>query len=177
MDPGRRNAPGAADREGAENTHFGAGGKGGDVQSSRGMVWEKGKPMSHKLFGALAICSTLLCSPCFAQETPTAESGPPTGAALTGFNWVRTPDGEDFSRLYPRRAERRGVEGRVVLGCDIGANGRLTACTVLSEEPAGEGFAEATIEIARKFQAASQTTNGTPTEGGHVQLPISWRLH
>jgi protein TonB len=48
---------------------------------------------------------------------------------------------------------------------------------ILSEEPGGWGFGDASIRLAqREFQVRPQTVDGQPTDGGSVTFPISWRL-
>lgn len=100
---------------------------------------------------------------------------PPNTSVLTGLVWLERPDGSDFARLYPVRAEHDRVNGRATLDCLVGVNGALS-CTVLSEEPPGYGFGEATLQIAREFRLAAQTRGGVPTVGGRVRLPIRWAL-
>jgi hypothetical protein len=33
-----------------------------------------------------------------------------------------------------------------------------------------------TLEIAREYRMATHTADGTPTEGGRVRVPITWRI-
>ena len=100
---------------------------------------------------------------------------PPNAAAITGVNWVRRPTAQDFARHYPHDALRHNIEGRVMRDCIVGADGRLS-CTVISEDPPGHGFGEASLRIAREFRMAPQTNDGRSTEGGRARVPISWRL-
>lgn len=100
---------------------------------------------------------------------------PPSLSVLTGLIWLEQPDGHDFLRLYPSRAQREHVEGRVTLDCLVNAGGRLS-CTVVSEEPREYGFGEATLQISREFRLAPQTRDGVPTAGGRVRRTIRWVL-
>jgi protein TonB len=102
-------------------------------------------------------------------------SSPPPSAPMTGLTWLERPSGEVFASNYPTEALRNGVEGRVVLDCMVVAFGRLT-CTIAFEDPPGQGFGAATLNIARSFRLAAQTADGTPTAGGRVRVPITWRL-
>jgi protein TonB len=96
--------------------------------------------------------------------------------ALAPLHWIERPTSADFHRVYPRSAYRRGIEGRVVFRCTIDDNGQLTACEVLSETPAGEGFGEAALRLSRRFRLPTETTTGAATAGGVVQIPIQFRL-
>jgi periplasmic protein TonB len=100
---------------------------------------------------------------------------PPAAAVLTGITWLARPSQQDFDRYYPPRANQREQEGRVVLDCIVSGDGRI-ACTVASEEPSGWGFGDAAVRISRNFRAAAQTSDGRPTSGGRVRVPITFRL-
>lgn len=99
----------------------------------------------------------------------------PPSPLLTGAVWTRRPGAGDFDRHYPSRAMDRQQEGRVVLDCLVGADGRI-ACSVSSEDPTGWGFGESALRIARSFQMAAQTSSGQPTSGGRIRVPITFRL-
>lgn len=103
-----------------------------------------------------------------------ADIGPPTPPVLTGARFLEQPSGRDFTSYYPRRALERGQSGRVVLSCDVSADGRM-ACRVASEEPVGWGFGEASLNAARHFRVAPLTADGRPTSGGTLNVPMVWR--
>ena len=124
----------------------------------------------HAVLVAAVIAATAL--PSFAQETttpPEAQSPPP----LTSVSWLERPSGMDFATPYPSQALRENVQGSATLDCLVDSNGRLT-CTVVREDPAGYGFGEASLQVARKFRMAAQTSDGRPTEGGRVRIPMRW---
>ncbi|MGE3143833.1 MAG: energy transducer TonB [Hyphomonadaceae bacterium] len=100
---------------------------------------------------------------------------PPPVAVITNPQWIERPNGRDFAREYPDRALEREREGRVVLDCVVGADGRIS-CSVTSEDPEGWGFGNAALRIARSFRLAPRLENGQPTEGGRVRVPIAFRL-
>ncbi|MFZ2031273.1 MAG: energy transducer TonB [Vitreimonas sp.] len=143
------------------------------------------RPLVWTDLTVLALISGLLASVAAAQEVPSdgpplaVGIGPPPAApsteALTGVRWMERPDTHDFERLYPPLAWRQGVQAHVVLDCFVDANGRIS-CSVVSEEPSGYGFGDATLRLARSFRVAPQTTDGRPTQGGRVRIPIVWRL-
>ncbi|MET0182079.1 MAG: energy transducer TonB [Caulobacterales bacterium] len=94
---------------------------------------------------------------------------------IIGARWVRQPSGAEFERYYPERAAERGRSGQVILDCLVGAGGEI-ACAVLSETPPGWGFGAAALRISRYFEMAPQMADGQPTAGGHVRVPISFRI-
>lgn len=94
------------------------------------------------------------------------------GAAHAQFAWETLPTAAQVTAAYPTRAQFEGVEGRAVIGCTIGANGHLEGCTVVSEDPAGYGFGEATLAVAPRFKARMSTTRA----GQPIRLPLSFRV-
>jgi protein TonB len=106
---------------------------------------------------------------------PDPEPAPPAPAVLTGVRWLRQPNGDDYTRLYPPRAMERDQEASVTVECLVDGNGRLS-CTVVSEDPPGWGFGAASLRIAREFQVAPQTSDGRPTTGGRIRRTIRWAL-
>ncbi len=99
----------------------------------------------------------------------------PVAAVITNPTWLERPNGRDFQREYPERALEREREGRVVLDCVVNASGRIS-CSVASEDPTGWGFGPAALRISRSFRMAPATSDGSPTDGGRVRVPIAFRL-
>ncbi|MBI3439995.1 MAG: energy transducer TonB [Proteobacteria bacterium] len=100
---------------------------------------------------------------------------PPTPGIITGAVWLQRPGARDFDRFYPDRARDRDQEGRVSLDCLVSADGRIS-CSVISEDPQGWGFGEAALRISQSFRMAAQTSDGRPTSGGRIRVPIAFRL-
>jgi TonB family protein len=100
----------------------------------------------------------------------------PTPPLLPSPHWVRTPNGDDFARVYPSAAMRRGIEGHTTMRCDVKADGTLTNCVVTEETPKGAGFGDAALKLAPKFRMTPTTDDGKSVEGGSVIIPISWKL-
>lgn len=107
-----------------------------------------------------------------------APSGPPPRAdIITKPDWARVPAPEDFARYYPEAARAAGTEGRVFVGCKVKPNGTLEACGVISESPAGAGFGDASLLVARLFKLKLRQTDGAPVnEGSTIRVPILWKL-
>lgn len=99
---------------------------------------------------------------------------PPTPSIITNPTFTQRPSGRDFERFFPPRALERGQSGRVMLDCIVAADGRIS-CSVSSEDPPGWGFGEASIRASREFRVAPATTDGRPTSGGRIRVPMTWR--
>lgn len=85
--------------------------------------------------------------------------------------WLSRPLNPE--RFYPRAAFMRGVEGQVTLACFVELDGRLT-CTVAEESPAGQGFGEAALAIARAHVMQPAAINGVPVRGRYrMVVPFS----
>ena len=90
--------------------------------------------------------------------------------------WRALPSGADFARSYPAEAVKAGVQGaRVVMLCEIAAEGRLAGCAVEAEEPPALGFGQAGLALAGLFQVKTWTPEGLPTVGGKIRLPIRYQ--
>jgi protein TonB len=90
---------------------------------------------------------------------------------IVDAHWIRRPSRDELLDFYPAGALDRGVGGRVVLNCLVGAGGGIE-CAVLSETPRGQGFARAALAASRLFRMAPATADGRPTEGGRIEVPI-----
>jgi periplasmic protein TonB len=118
-----------------------------------------------------------LSAPPTPTPIPVAVDPPPAPPSpmLTGVTWLQQPNGNDYARLYPPRALEREQTGVVTVDCLVGGDGRI-ACSIVSEDPQGWGFGEATLRIARQFRVAAQTSDGRPTSGGRIRRTIRWAL-
>ncbi|MBY0563778.1 MAG: energy transducer TonB [Hyphomonadaceae bacterium] len=65
---------------------------------------------------------------------PAAAPSPPF-PDLRPVDMTRQCDAFGSQRFYPQRALQRGIDGRVVLDCAIGADGKAQTCYVLAEIP------------------------------------------
>lgn len=98
-------------------------------------------------------------------------SAPETPPVLANPRWLERPSGADIARAYPAGAAARSVSGRASMACIVQADGSLTACRVLRETPAGEGFGEATRSLAPRFRMSPPDT-----PGASVTIPVAWNL-
>jgi TonB family protein len=89
--------------------------------------------------------------------------------------WTQRPAGSDLAQYYPDRAQRLEKEGSATVECRLTATGFVTNCLVVSENPLGYAFGDATIKVARFFHAEPLMRDGKPIES-LVTIPIHWTL-
>jgi TonB family protein len=99
-----------------------------------------------------------------------------TNAPVIGKpHWARLPEASSMAAAYPQAAAAAHVmTGHVTLSCLVGVAGRLTDCSVERQEPEGLGFDKAALALATDFQVSIWTTEGLPTVGGRIRVPIRY---
>jgi protein TonB len=107
----------------------------------------------------------------FAMQADAAAE--PTRPMASGATWVSQPTQAQFLRAYPTQAEWDSTPGRAVLDCVFTAAGRLSNCTVTSEEPAGRHFGAAALKLAPFFRAVAIPA-GASLEGKPISLPVAF---
>lgn len=114
-----------------------------------------------------------------AKAAPT-QTVPPAPVAVTvryikNPVWIRRPNATLVRAKYPTKALRRGIDGRVVIDCSVADDGSLSDCTIASESPSGEGFAEATLMLASRFRLSPIDGDGQRISGARIRVPIVWQ--
>lgn len=118
-----------------------------------------------------------LVVPAFAPIGAPGDGAP--GPAMAGaLPPIDTPaerlGGFDLERFYPRAARLRGLTGSTRVRLGIGADGAVTAVTVLASQP--EGVFEAAAErLARSLRYRPALRAGAPVPS-EVETVITWTL-
>jgi TonB family protein len=122
-------------------------------------------------------CRVLLAaSVALASATAARADVQPQKPAPAPFEWTQTPSSEQTEKLFPKKALEVGLSGRTLIGCTIAADGSLSDCEVMGEQPTNLGFAQAAIEDAKLYRASPTDRAGAPTAGRKVRLRISWAM-
>jgi len=96
----------------------------------------------------------------------------PPATVIQNPDWLSRPSALQMTREYPQGAMEQDIGGKVVLNCGVTATGTMTNCQVLSETPAGHGFAQAALKLAGFFKMSPRTENGKPVDGALVHIPL-----
>ncbi|MDP3749803.1 MAG: energy transducer TonB [Phenylobacterium sp.] len=101
----------------------------------------------------------------------------PASRTIGKPQWTSLPDGQDMVAGYPAAAVEAGVRtGRVVMNCQVVAEGRLSACATEREEPAGLGFGDSAVALSKAFRVQTWSTEGLPTVGGSIRVPLRYEM-
>lgn len=98
--------------------------------------------------------------------TPPAEPDHPV--------WAVLPTAEQRERAYPRRARLQQIAGGALVRCRAEANGTLTQCVIVDEEPRGWSFGEAALRLASTARVRDTTSAGGPVEGRSVPMQVAF---
>ncbi|WP_146113158.1 energy transducer TonB, partial [Brevundimonas sp. MYb31] len=102
---------------------------------------------------------------------PPAPPAPPKPSVITNPSWSRQVQPE-----FPERANSRGIEsGSAKVNCAVAANGSLSDCRIVDEDPAGAGFGQAVLRAARSGRLAPRTVDGAAV-GARVEFTTRFRL-
>jgi hypothetical protein len=108
--------------------------------------------------------------PLGASVTPAATPTNRGSTRLAGnVVWSQRPSARRVADLYPDRASREGVGGRVELDCSVRSNQTL-ACSVSNESPAGLGFGRAALSAAGSYRAQPWLSDGTDSTGARTRV-------
>ncbi|WKL56167.1 energy transducer TonB [Asticcacaulis sp. ZE23SCel15] len=107
----------------------------------------------------------------------TGTSSQPAANPYVKAQWASYPTGEAALSYYPKRALDGEVEGEALVECTFNAIGKITACAVLSENPAKYGFGQATVDLlVTHARAKPQTANGALRDGDKMKIRYRWSL-
>ncbi len=111
------------------------------------------------------------------ETTPTdiaVAAPPPVTPRAATVGWAQRPSARRVAELYPDRAARAGVGGRVQLDCTV--QGNLTvACAIASETPAGMGFGGAALSASTAYRAQPTLSNGVSAIGARARIGMNFQ--
>lgn len=85
-------------------------------------------------------------------------------------SWARLPTPEDMkAAIAPLKL---AATARAQLACVVQPGGGVDACKVVGEDPAASGVGAAALALAPKFRLTTWTSEGLPTVGGTVRIPL-----
>ena len=94
-------------------------------------------------------------------QTPAPTTPPPTSIPRPlSIDWKARPSADDVAAVYPRHASLMGIRGEATMHCSVTAKGTLQGCSVIYENPEGEGFGAAELELARDFRMSPRPRRG-----------------
>lgn len=105
-----------------------------------------------------------------ASPTETRAAPPQAGSVV----WAQRPSARRISELYPQRALREGLGGRVVMNCNV-AGDLSVNCSIASETPANIGFGRAALSAASSYRARATLSDGTSAIGTSTRIAISFQ--
>ncbi len=139
---------------------------------------------------ALAAVSTAALSgvALAADANPAAPGCPAPGskdavAYIKNPKWIRQPNGDDVTKVYPPFAYREHKSDHTVVDCAVGDDGGLQDCTLLEDKRPRQGFDKATVSLTRLYRmsplAEQPAYTGLPEcvrklGAPHVVIPMNW---
>lgn len=116
-----------------------------------------------------------LSPPPVSNPTPVPASATPQNPPPQGtVSFAQRPSARRISDVYPSRALRDGVGGRVALDCTVLSNLALT-CSVASETPAGLGFGRAALEASGSYRARNTLSDGASAVGARTRIVVQFQ--
>jgi TonB family protein len=116
------------------------------------------------------IAAALLSVPLLAAPDPALAQ------FLLNPDWAEKPEGASLSPHFPPVPMALGLQGRVVLGCQVQATGVVTGCSILNEVPKGLGFGDAALRMSRTFKMRPAVAPGALSPKNDVTIPLNFKL-
>ena len=91
----------------------------------------------------------------------------------TDPSWLSRPSADDLHAVWPIEALRKGLGGKVLIGCQTTVEGFLDGCRVIEEWPPGTGFGQAALNLTHVFRMKPAMRGGEPVLSS-VTIPINF---
>jgi protein TonB len=105
---------------------------------------------------------------------PILEPGSPEPEAITKPTFLRLPSSNEIMAAFPVEALKRHQEGRAVLKCIAQFDGSLKNCIIVSETPAGLGFADGALRASTTIRLAAKEKDGAAVACRPMTMPIGF---
>ena len=105
----------------------------------------------------------------------TIESGGTTSAGFVGDEQVSITRVSAGRFLYPKSAQRRSIEGEVVIEFNVGIDGTVSSAFIVEANPPGR-FDSSALRYVNSFVYEPFRLNGTPVEVERIIVRIPFRL-
>lgn len=92
---------------------------------------------------------------------------------VVNATWISAPVAT--SDDYPRFASVVRAQGHVTVQCQGLPSGAMSACTAMSEKPAGLGFGDAAVRVAQRGRTSPRTVDGVAVES-RLQVRIPFQI-
>ena len=118
--------------------------------------------------------SVPLQPPVSAPPSQTQPASTTARATPGAVSWDSRPTARRIADLYPQRALRDGIGGRVSLDCVVQPSLGVV-CNIASESPAGEGFGRAAMSASSAYRARPTLSNGDSAVGARTRISVSFQ--
>ena len=126
------------------------------------------------LFGVL-LCLTGSAMAADSTSRSTTVSGGTTSSGFVGDEEVTINRLSAGRFLYPKSAQRRSIEGEVVIEFNVGIDGRVSSAFIVEANPPGR-FDSSALRYVNSFVYEPYRLNGTPVEVERISVRIPFRL-
>ena len=110
-----------------------------------------------------------------ATSRSTTVSGGTTSSGFVGDEQVTINRVSAGRFLYPKSAQRRSIEGEVVIEFNVGIDGRVSSAFIVEANPPGR-FDSSAVRYVNSFVYEPYRLNGTPVEVERISVRIPFRL-
>ena len=121
------------------------------------------------------LCLTGSAMAADATSRSTTVSGGTTSSGFVGDEEVIINRVSAGRFLYPKSAQRRSIEGEVVIEFNVGIDGRVSSAFIVEANPPGR-FDSSALRYVNSFVYEPYRLNGTPVEVERISVRIPFRL-